>query len=166
MPEEGPTMKLSSQEEYGLRCLLQVARHDPEGSLTIPEIARTEGLSIPHVAKLMRLLRRGGFVKSVRGQAGGYKLAQTSDQIHIGEVLAWLGGRLFEPNFCNIHSGVVKLCTHSVDCSIRSLWRSVQFVVDQMLAKVTLADLLGDERKVGFWINDQTQHLPLVSGRP
>jgi len=166
MPEEGPTMKLSSQEEYGLRCLLQVARHDYEGSLTIPEIARTEGLSIPHVAKLMRLLRRGGFVRSVRGQAGGYKLDQTSDQIHIGEVLAWLGGRLFEPNFCNIHSGVVKLCTHSVDSSIRSLWRSVQFVVDQMLAKVTLADLLGDERKVGFWINDQTQHLPLVSGRP
>jgi Rrf2 family protein len=165
MPEEGPTMKLSSQEEYGLRCLLQVARHDPEGSLTIPEIARAEGLSIPHVAKLMRLLRRGGFVRSARGQAGGYKLARTPDQINIGEALAWLGGRLFEPNFCNIHSGVVKLCTHSVDCSIRSLWRSMQFVIDQMLAKVTLADLLGDERKVGSWINDQTQHFPLVSGR-
>ena len=158
-------MKLSSQEEYGLRCLLQVARHDPEGSLTIPEIARAEGLSIPHVAKLMRLLRRGGFVRSARGQAGGYKLARTPDQINIGEALAWLGGRLFEPNFCNIHSGVVKLCTHSVDCSIRSLWRSMQFVIDQMLAKVTLADLLGDERKVGSWINDQTQHFPLVSGR-
>jgi len=133
--------------------------------LTIPEIARAEGLSIPHVAKLMRLLRRGGFVRSARGQAGGYKLARTPDQINIGEALAWLGGRLFEPNFCNIHSGVVKLCTHSDDCSIRSLWRSVQFVIDQMLAKVTLADLLGDERKVGSWINDQTQHLPLVSGR-
>jgi Rrf2 family protein len=159
-------MKLSAQEEYGLRCLLQVVRHDPEGSLTIPEIARTEGLSVPHVAKLMRLLRRGGFVRSARGQAGGYKLARPADQINIGEVLAWLGGRLFEPNFCNIHSGVVKLCTHSVDCSLRSLWRSVQFVVDQMLAKVTLADLLGDERKVGSWINDQRQHLPLVSGRP
>jgi Rrf2 family protein len=159
-------MKLSSQEEYGLRCLLQVARHDPVGSLTIPEIARTEGLSIPHVAKLMRLLRRGGFVRSARGQAGGYKLARTPDQINIGEVLAWLGGRLFEPNFCNIHSGVVKLCTHSVDCSLRSLWRSVQFVVDQMLSKVTLADLLGDERNVGSWINDQTQQLFLVSGQP
>ena len=159
-------MKLSSQEEYGLRCLLQVARHDPIGSLTIPEIARTEGLSIPHVAKLMRLLRRGGFVRSARGQAGGYKLARTPDQINIGEVLAWLGGRLFEPNFCNIHSGVVKLCTHSVDCSLRSLWRSVQFVVDQMLSKVTLADLLGDERNVGSWINDQRQQLFMVSGQP
>jgi len=159
-------MKLSSQEEYGLRCLLQVARHDPAGSLTIPEIARIEGLSVPHVAKLMRLLRRGGFITSVRGQAGGYKLAQTPDQINIGEVLAWLGGRLFDPNFCNIHSGLATLCTHSIDCSIRSLWRSVQFVVDQMLGKVTLANLLGDEAYVRSWITDQKHALPLKHTLP
>jgi Rrf2 family protein len=159
-------MKLSSQEEYGLRCLLQVARHDPEGSVTIPEIARLEGLSIPHVAKLMRSLRRGGFVKSVRGQAGGYKLARTPDQINIGEVLAWLGGRLFEPSFCSMHAGMAKLCTHSVECSIRSLWQSVQHVVDQMLGKVTLCDLLGGERQVSSWTGDQTKLLSLVSERP
>jgi Rrf2 family protein len=152
-------MKLSAQEEYGLRCLLQVARHDPEGSLTIPEIARLEGLSIAHVAKLMRLLRRGGFVKSVRGQAGGYKLARQPDQINVGEVLAWLGGRLFDPSFCSIHAGMAKLCTHSVDCSIRSLWRSVQFVVDQMLGKVTLTDLLGDERRMSSRILHRTPGL-------
>jgi Rrf2 family protein len=159
-------MKLSSQEEYGLRCLLQVARHDPEGSVTIPEIARIEGLSIPHVAKLMRVLRRGGFVRSVRGQAGGYKLARTPDQINIGEVLAWLGGRLFEPSFCSMHAGMAKLCTHSIDCSIRSLWQSVQQVVDQVLGKVTLSNLLGGEQQVSSWIIDQTEVLSLVSGRP
>jgi Rrf2 family protein len=159
-------MKLSSQEEYGLRCLLQVVRHDPEGSVTIPEIARIEGLSIPHVAKLMRSLRRGGFVKSVRGQAGGYKLARTPDQINIGEVLAWLGGRLFEPSFCSMHAGMAQLCTHSVECSIRSLWQSVQHVVDQMLGKVTLCDLLGGERQVSSWTGDQTELLSLVSERP
>jgi Rrf2 family protein len=159
-------MKLSSQEEYGLRCLLQVARHDPEGSVTIPEIARIEGLSIPHVAKVMRSLRRGGFVKSVRGQAGGYKLARTPDQINIGEVLAWLGGRLFEPSFCSMHAGMAQLCTHSVHCSIRSLWQSVQHVVDQMLGKVTLCDLLGGERQVSSWTGDQTELLSLVSERP
>jgi Rrf2 family protein len=152
-------MKLSAQEEYGLRCLLQVARHAPEGSLTIPEIARLESLSIPHVAKLMRLLRRGGFVQSVRGQAGGYRLARPPAQINVGEVLAWLGGRLFDLSFCSVHSGVAKLCTHSIDCSIRSLWRSVQFVVDEVLGKVTLADLLGDERRVTSRINGQTQKL-------
>jgi len=156
-------MKLSSQEEYGLRCLLQVAHHGPDGSMTIPEIAGIEGLSIPHVAKLMRLLRRGGFVKSVRGQAGGYKLARLPDQINIGEVLAWMGGRLFEPSFCTMHSGTAKLCTHSIDCSIRSLWQSVQHVVDQVLDKVTLCDLLGGERQVSSWITDQTEVLHLVS---
>jgi Rrf2 family protein len=159
-------MKLSSQEEYGLRCLLQVARHDPEGSVTIPEIARIEGLSIPHVAKLMRSLRRGGFVKSVRGQAGGYKLARTPAQINIGEVLAWLGGRLFEPSFCSMHAGMAQLCTHSIDCSIRSLWQSVQHVVDQVLGKVTLRDLLGGERQVSTWTGDRTELLSLVSDRP
>jgi Rrf2 family protein len=159
-------MKLSSQEEYGLRCLLQVARHDPEGSVTIPEIARLEGLSIPHVAKLMRSLRRGGFVKSVRGQAGGYKLARTPDHINIGEVLAWLGGRLFGPSFCSMHSGMVELCTHSVECSIRSLWQSVQHVVDQMLGKVTLSNLLSGARQRSSWIGDQTELLSLVSDRP
>jgi Rrf2 family protein len=159
-------MKLSSQEEYGLRCLLQVARHDPEGSVTIPEIARIEGLSIPHVAKLMRSLRRGGFVRSVRGHAGGYKLARTPDRINIGEVLAWLGGRLFEPSFCSMHAGIAELCTHSVDCSIRSLWQSVQHVVDQMLEKVTLGDLLGAGRPQRAWMGGQTELLSLVSDRP
>jgi Rrf2 family protein len=159
-------MKLSSQEEYGLRCLIQVACHDPEGSVTIPEIARIEGLSIPHVAKLMRLLRRGGFVKSVRGQAGGYKLARTPERINIGEVLAWLGGRLFEPSFCSLHSGMGDLCTHSVDCSIRSLWQSVQQVVDQMLGKVTLRDLLGGGRERQGWGGERTELLSLVSELP
>ena len=159
-------MKLSSQEEYGLRCLLQVARHDPEGSVTIPAIARIEGLSIPHVAKLMRSLRRGGFVKSVRGQAGGYKLARTPDHINIGEVLAWLGGRLFEASFCSLHAGMAKLCTHTVECSIRSLWQSVQHVVDQMLGKVTLRDLLSGERQRSAWMGDQNELLSLVSDRP
>lgn len=152
-------MKFSAQEEYGLRCLLEVARHGAKGSLTIPEIAQAEGLTIPHVAKLMRLLRRGGFVKSVRGQAGGYQLSHSAEQINIGEVLVVLGGRLFEPSFCERHAGLMKLCTHTVDCSIRSLWRTVQFVVDQTLSKVTLADLFSGEREMSSWIANQTQDL-------
>ena len=60
-------MKLSSQEEYGLRCLLHLGRH-PRSSLTILEISQAEGLSPPNVAKLLRLLRQGGFVESVRSE--------------------------------------------------------------------------------------------------
>ena len=46
-------MKLSSQEEYGLRCLVQLGRHADGRVLTLPELSRLEGVSVPHVAKIM-----------------------------------------------------------------------------------------------------------------
>ncbi|HLW77960.1 MAG TPA: Rrf2 family transcriptional regulator [Terriglobia bacterium] len=143
-------MKLTSQEEYGLRCLLRLARQ--AGSLTIPEISEAEGISSHYVAKLMRILRRGGFVTSARGQAGGYTLARTPEGIVVGEALALLGGRIFEPDFCKEHSGVEKACTNTVDCSIRSLWRTVQLVVDQVLARTTLKELVGNEQETTVWV--------------
>lgn len=147
-------MKLSSQEEYGLRCLLCLAREREGGSLTIPEISQVEGISTHYVAKLMRLLRRGGLVTSARGQAGGYTLARPASQIVAGEALALLGGRLYEPRFCNEHSGSEKMCTNTVDCSIRSLWRAVQIVVDQVLARTTLRDLVSNEQDMTAWVGN------------
>ncbi|MDE2724509.1 MAG: Rrf2 family transcriptional regulator [Gemmatimonadota bacterium] len=145
-------MKLSTQEEYGLRCLMQVAQRASEtgGSISIPEISRAEGLSTAHVGKLVRLLRLGALVERVRGQAGGYKLARAasdtrpSDVILISDVLGALGDPFFNEGFCDEHTGYEECCTHSVDCSIRSLWNAIQFVVDQMLDRITLQDLMGD----------------------
>lgn len=145
-------MKLTSHEEYGLRCLLQIARLGEGGSLTIPEISRAEGISTHYAAKLLRMLRRGGFVKSARGQAGGYMLARPANEIIVGQVLAVLGKRFFEPDFCQRHSGSEKVCTHSVDCAIRSLWRALQMVLDQVLSKTTLKDLLHNEQEMDAWV--------------
>ena len=155
-------MKLTSQEEYGLRCLLRIAREGEGGSLTIPKISQKEGISNFYVAKLMRILRRSGLVKSVRGQAGGYALARPADQIVVGEALAVLGGRLYDPAFCEEHSGSESLCTNSVDCSVRSLWRAVQQVIDQVLSKTTLKDLLSNEQQMTSW----TGHLVKVTLAP
>ena len=141
-------MKLSAQEEYGLRCLLRVAGAGEGQSLTIPEIGHAEALSIAYVAKLMRVLRRGKFVRSVRGQTGGYTLARPPENIGVAEVLALLGGRLFEPGFCDQFAGLKRSCTHSVDCSIRSLWRAVQKAVDSILSEITLSDLLQKESEM------------------
>jgi Rrf2 family protein len=138
-------MKLSAQEEYGLRCLIRVASAGEDRSVTIPEISHAEGLSTHYVGKLMRILRQGSFVKSVRGQAGGYTLARRPEDITVAEVLAWLGGRLFDSGFCDQFSGLKRLCTHSIDCSIRSLWRAVQSALDVALSGITLSDLLQDE---------------------
>ena len=137
-------MKLSFQEEYGLRCLLRVATLSDHGYLTINEISEDEGFSTSYVAKLMRILRQRGFVRSVRGQVGGYALARPAEKIIVGEVLAALGGRLFDPRFCSEHSGLEASCKKLRECSIRTLWRTLQVLVDQVLSKVTLADLVND----------------------
>lgn len=100
---------------------------------------------MPNVAKLMRLLRLGGIVTSVRGQAGGYTLAQTADRISVGSVMDVLGGRFFSPKFCDRHSGLGKVCTHATDCALRVLWTTVQEVLDGVLRKITLKDLLCGE---------------------
>jgi len=147
-------MKLSSQEEYGLRCLLRIARKGDGGSLTIPEISEVEGISGHYVAKLMRILRRGGIVTSARGQAGGYALSRPANQIAVGEALAVLGGRLFESEFCQQHSGVEMMCINTVDCSIRSLWRTDQLVVDQVLSRTTLKDFIHNEHEMTLWIGN------------
>jgi Rrf2 family protein len=135
-------LKITSQEEYGVRCLLQLGRQGDEKSLTIPEISRAEGISSHYVAKLMRVLRKGGLVKSVRGQAGGYVLTRPLNRITVAEALAVLGGRLYDPEFCEQHGGAHPSCTHTIDCSIRSLWYRVQYMVDQVLARTTLEELL------------------------
>ncbi|HKI77484.1 MAG TPA: Rrf2 family transcriptional regulator [Ignavibacteriaceae bacterium] len=149
-------MKFSSQEEYGLRCLLRIGKAEPNG-LTIPEISEMEGLSTAHVGKLLRILRLGEFIESERGQNGGYKLARPAEQIIVGEVLAVLGGRLFESGFCEEHSGVSKICSNSIDCSVRSLWGTIQSMLDNVLNKITLRDLLGKEEMVTILVSNYAE---------
>jgi Rrf2 family protein len=156
-------MKLTSQEEYGLRCLLRVGRAGPDGSVTISELSRSERISEPNVAKMMRILRNAGFVQSTRGQAGGYSLARPAGEIRLGEVAAALGGRLYEPSFCETHTGFEKLCTHMPDCSIRSVWRMVQDAVDDVLQRITVKDLLVPEREMKAFSAPGSALLPTVS---
>lgn len=165
-------MKLSAQEEYGLRCLLHMARLEDGQSLSIPEISKAEGLSVPNVAKLMRLLRLGGLVVSVRGQSGGYTLSKPSAEVTVGEVMDVLGGRFYSPKFCERHSGLEKVCSHSSDCAIRVVWTTIQDVLDSVLKRITLKDLLCHETDMSKVI-EETSHrlLPMLKangsgGRP
>jgi Rrf2 family protein len=139
-------MKITAQEEYGLRCLLKVA-HAPEGgSLTLHEIAAAEGLSVPYAAKLLSVLRQGGFLDSVRGRAGGYRLALPPERIGLGSLLLALGEPLFEePSYCEKHAGTaegINSCVHHGDCSLRTLWHTLEQWMRHSLDQITLADLM------------------------
>src|SRR5215470_11337583 len=138
-------MKITAQEEYGLRCLLRLA-HAAEGrSLTLPEIAAAEGLSVPYAAKLLSVLRQAGLIESVRGRSGGYRLAQAPETIGLGSLLLTLGEPLFDdPGYCERHAGSTGAsnCVHHNGCSLRALWQTLEQWVRNGLDRITLADLL------------------------
>jgi len=140
-------MKVTAQEEYGLRILIRIAGCTNKEGLSIPQLTAAEGLSSHYVAKLARVLRMKGFINSTPGYKGGYVLAKPAGKIIINDVLKALGGALFDKKFCGSHAGSLRLCTHSVDCSARSLWQMIQYAVDQVLDKLTLHDLVNSEKE-------------------
>lgn len=158
-------MQLLASEEYGLRCLLQVSRAEDGAPVSISQIATNEGLSPDYTAKLMRELRMGGLVESVRGTAGGYRLARPADAISVWSALQVLGGAFFSEAFCECHGGQQRQCVRSSDCSLRALWRAVQAALRETLEKISLADLQRDERAMVDWL-DPVRLVPLLSTEP
>ena len=150
-------MKITATEEYGVRILIRIASADKQQGLSIPQLSEAEGLTDSHVAKICRTLRLNGFINSTPGNKGGYVLNKTADKIVINDVMKALGGTLFDQQFCDAHSGIGKLCTNSVDCSTRSLWKMIQFTVDNLLNKLTLQDLLVREKEVELKIEQVLQ---------
>jgi Rrf2 family protein len=151
-------MKISAQEEFGLRCLLRFASSGPGASLTIQEIAAGEGLSVPYVAKLLAVLRQGGLIESERGRAGGYRLKLVPSEIGLGSVLLVLGEPLFdEESYCERHAGTHNdgHCVHQTACSLRGLWRALEQCMRGALNRITLADLLQDEGRIPELVQPQ-----------
>lgn len=140
-------MKISAQEEYGLRILLRIANCSGQESMSIQALSALEGISTAYVAKITRILRKAGFVNSTPGNVGGYILAKEPREIVVNDVLKALGGSFFNKEFCETYSGVTRFCTNSVDCSVRSLWQMIQYTIDGLLNKVTLDQLCGSENE-------------------
>ena len=141
-------MKITAQEEYGLRCLLQLARV-PRGELiSVKEIAAKEGLSSANVEKLLRLMARAGLVHSVRGVKGGYILNRPPTEITLGEVIRVLGNMPSTKEICHVFTGTRDACVHFNNCGIRSVWSGLTSYIQSFLDQTTLASLLGQEYAV------------------
>ena len=140
-------MKISAQEEYGLRCLVQLANLGPGDSLTLPQIATREGISTANAGKLMWLLNKAGFVNSTRGTKGGYFLARPADQIKLNEIIKVLDEDVLSSH-CDSYTGVLDKCVHTGDCGIRPVIVGLHEIVENALSRITLASLIGNERSV------------------
>lgn len=140
-------MKITAIEEYGLRCMLALAKKWPEESLTMPELSVMEGLSIPYVGKLMMILKRAGLVKSLRGRNGGYILADNPENINLKVIFMALGEPIYSGKHCLRYPGDKDSCVHKDDCNVKNMWLTFNNFINAVLKKLTLADLAkGDYR--------------------
>jgi Rrf2 family protein len=143
-------MKISAQEEYGLRCLMHLVQAEGQSS-TLPEIAAAEGLSVPYVAKLMGVMRHAGLIESTRGRAGGYRLVKAPEEIGLGSLLLILGDALFdEPSYCQKHAGNAENgeCVHWGSCSLKALWATLERWMRGTLDQITVADLIQHQGRI------------------
>ena len=141
-------MKITAQEEYGLRCLLQLAQANPEAGLSVKEIASKEGLSPAYVEKLLRLMAKAGLIHSVRGVHGGYRLDRKPTELSLRDVVRALGSLPTTEEICDRHPGNRPSCVHIEECCIRSAWSTLTRAIDGFMGKVLISDLIGPEAKV------------------
>lgn len=87
-------MKLTTRSEYALLALIHLARARGPAYLSAVSIAEAQGLPPKFLEQLLLVLKRGGLVKSQKGQRGGYKLARPAAKISLAEIIRLLDGAL------------------------------------------------------------------------
>lgn len=141
-------MKITANEEYGLRIILRIAlliRENPDKLVALNKIAEDEGISVENTAAMITKLREGGFVESVRGKYGGYKMAKEPKEINLHQILSALSKDTFGMDFCDSHSGRAENCVHQAECSIRPVWSNVNKLINNFLASISLETLMDNE---------------------
>ena len=160
-PAAGADVKLSAQEEYGLRCLLQMARRRREPDDR--RAGRLEGISAANVAKILRVLRRGGFVNSTRGQAGGYTLARAARRDRRGRGAGGAGRPPLRPGLLRDARGMAPSCTH-----LRRLLDPLGLARGagrrrRGAGPLTLQDLLRSEQEMAAFRTPNALSLPVIT---
>ncbi len=133
-------MKISTRGEYGLRALLDLARHYGEGPIPCADIAARQHIPPNYLNQLLITLRMAGLVRSVRGTSGGHFLARPPDQITVLEAIIALEGST-APIDC-IEDETTEACQVDGLCELRQLWLEVKAAIDRVLGSKTLADLI------------------------
>ncbi|MHB1356541.1 MAG: RrF2 family transcriptional regulator [Anaerolineae bacterium] len=132
-------MKLTTKMRYATRALLELALHEKDTKpLSLRDIAHNENISIKYLEVLVSTLRSAGYIRSVRGAAGGYKLAKPPSEIALRQVYELFEG---SDGFVECTSDNT-LCERDGYCATQAVWSEMFQVSMRYLASITLADLV------------------------
>ena len=87
-------MKLTSRSEYALLALVYLSRHGSEGYVSVETIALAQGIPPKFLEQILLALKRAKYLRSSKGQRGGYRLAKPAERITLAEIIRALDGAL------------------------------------------------------------------------
>ena len=140
-------MKFTTKTEYGLVCLIYMARYIDRDAISIKELAQQEQFSLPYLEKILQNLRAAGIVVAHHGKQGGYHLAKHPSQITLKDIVLALEGDTFEV-YCEPDLRKEIVCTHFSLCGIRPVWAKIKLLLDDFFGTITLETLSKHESAV------------------
>ena len=139
-------MKISTKGRYALRLMLDIAQHGGGGPVRIKDIASRQGISTKYLEQIVAVLTRAGYLKSIRGPQGGYRLTRKPGEYTAGAILRLTEGSL-APVECL--EGPVNDCPRAENCVTLKLWKELDHAVKSVVDRYTLEDLLTWSREAG-----------------
>lgn len=138
-------MKISTKGRYALRLMLDLALNNTGEYITIKSIAARQEISDKYLEQIITQLSKSGFVKSIRGAQGGYRLAKTPEEYTVGSILRLIEGSLApvaclddDPNECN----------RSSLCATLDVWIQLNDAINNVVDNITLSDLVDKQTRL------------------
>jgi len=131
-------MRISTKGRYALRMMLDLALNNTGEYIKIKNISERQEISEKYLEQIVTILSRAGYVKSVRGSQGGYKLAKAPEEYTVGMILRLTEGSL-APVACLDDETE---CNRIDDCVTIEVWKQLDKAIKNVVDNITLADLL------------------------
>lgn len=134
-------MKISTKGRYAVRLMLDVAIHGADCNVSMRDVAKRQNISIKYLEQIVSALTRVGYLKSIRGAQGGYRLTKKLSEYTIGDILRTTEGSL-SPVSCLEED--VNDCPRATVCPTLKLWQGLYDVVNNYVDSITLEDLVNE----------------------
>ena len=132
-------MKISTKGRYALRLMLDLALNNTGEYITIKNIAARQDISEKYLEQIISLLNRAGYVKSVRGAQGGYRLAMEPSEYTVGMILRLTEGSLAPVNCLDETNDE---CNRNNGCVTREVWAELYEAICSVVDRITLQNLV------------------------
>ncbi|MCM1326239.1 MAG: Rrf2 family transcriptional regulator [Bacteroidales bacterium] len=137
-------MKISTKGRYAVRVMLDLALHNTGECIKVKDIAERQGISEKYLEQIIAILNRAGYVRSVRGAQGGYRLARDPQEYTVGMILRLTEGSL-APVACLEEDNLQ--CNRIDTCETLQVWKDLYNAINQVVDSVTVADLVEQHKK-------------------